>query len=51
MLKKRKICKKCGAKKYMVYLKIAILNRQKNITGWVCKSPSKCRNRGANYKK
>lgn len=51
MIKKRKICARCGAKKYTKYLKLVYLNIKTNKTGWICASPSKCRNRGANYKK
>lgn len=51
MKKKRAICFRCKAKKYLRYLKQVNFGEFVADWHWVCKNPSKCLKRGANYKK
>lgn len=51
MIKKRKRCVICRAKKYVQYLSREITHTNPPKEFYICRNGSKCIRRGANYKK
>ena len=49
--KKRAICKRCKAKKYIKYLRPVPMGTKQGVGAWICRNPSKCDKRSPNYQK